>query len=111
MAEFGEFDFAFPFVVLKDAKPGECSNVVKALEDAPDAWLSAVDKEIEAADANQDWPFKARLAIVALHLGDPSLAEEMCELGPDPIERIIFIDEITSFHGDLVVRPSSIVRC
>ncbi len=103
LAEFGESDFVFPLAALKDASPGECSNIVRALEDAPDAWLSALDDQIKAADVNKDWPFKAKLAIVALHLGNLLPAEDMLEFEnrPDPIQRTVFIETLPNWHDDL----------
>jgi len=103
LAAFGEFNFAFPFADLKDASTGDCSNVVDALEDAPDAWLSALDDQIDAAGANEDWPFKARLAVVALHLGKLAPAEDMLEIAgrPDPTQRTVFIETFANWHGEL----------
>ena len=37
---------------------------------------------------------------MALHLGDLSLAQDMCRLRPDPIQRTIFIDQVASWQGD-----------
>jgi len=103
LAEFNELDFVFPFACLKDAKPGECTNAVRALNNTPDAWLSTLDDEIKAADANQDWLFKARLAVVALHLGKLSPAEDMLEFENrlDPIQRTVFIETLPNWHADL----------
>ncbi|MBC8875300.1 MAG: protein kinase [Planctomycetes bacterium] len=112
LAKFGESGFAFPFAYLKDAKPDECSNVVEALEDRPGTWLSALGESIEAADANQDWQFKARLAIVALHLGDTRPAEDMLEFinRPDPIQRTVFIETLPNWHADLKQLKQHVAR-
>ena len=77
--------------------------MVDALERAPDAWLSTLDDQIEAADANRGWPLKARLAIVALHLGKQAPAEDMLEFRerPDPIQRTVFIETFANWHADL----------
>jgi serine/threonine protein kinase/formylglycine-generating enzyme required for sulfatase activity len=103
LTAFGEPDLFFPFACLKDAKPGECSNVVRALQDAPSDWSSALEDQLEAAGANQDWSFKARLAVVALHLGNLAAAEDMLEFEkrPDPIQRTLFIETLTNCHADL----------
>ncbi len=103
LAEFGEVDTAFVISEIADASPEEVDNVVKALgrsKDKDDS-LAAVRETAAACDTDADWCFKARLAIVALHLGDSDLAADMCELRPDPIQRSTFIDECTSWHGDL----------
>jgi formylglycine-generating enzyme required for sulfatase activity/serine/threonine protein kinase len=103
LAAFGEFDCVFPFPGLNDASPGECSNIVRALEAGPETWLSALTDQIKAADAKQDWPFKARLAIVALYRGNRGPAEDMLEFvdRPDPIQRTVFIKTLPNWHVDL----------
>jgi len=103
LAGLDEFAFVFPFASIRDANLGECSNVIDALEDAPRTWLYVLNSEIDAADANQDWPFKARLAIVALHLGRKAPAEDMLEFErrPDPVQRTVFIETFANWHGDL----------
>jgi formylglycine-generating enzyme required for sulfatase activity len=103
LAAFGESDFAFPFDSLKDASPGECSNIVRALENAPEAWEIGLSDQIKAAHGKQDWLFKARLAIVALYQGDQGPAQGMLEFvgRPDPIQRTLFIETLPNWYGDI----------
>ena len=54
------------------------------------------------AEGKQDWRGKARVTIVALHLGFPYLAQEIFQLRPDPIQRAILIETFESWHGDAV---------
>jgi formylglycine-generating enzyme required for sulfatase activity len=58
-------------------------------------------QEAKSWSEKEDWRREARLAIVALHLGDTSIAEHMLNLRPDPIQRTIFIDTLPAWHGDL----------
>ena len=41
------------------------------------------------------------MAIVALHLGDASVARDMFQLRPDPIQRTLLIDTFPNWHGDV----------
>jgi len=43
------------------------------------------------------------MAVVALHLEDDGIAADMCRIDdrPDPIQRTIFIDEFSAWHGDV----------
>jgi len=103
LAAFGETDFTFPFASVKDASPGECSNIVRALQNAPEAWLLGLNHQIKAAHGKQDWLFKARLAIVALYLGKREPADDMLEFvgRPDPIQRTLFTETLPNWHSDL----------
>ena len=76
------------------------SNLVTALGDSRKDALEALHAAAVASEARKDWRLKQRLAIVALHLGDLSLAQDMCRLRPDPIQRTIFIDQVASWQGD-----------
>ena len=53
------------------------------------------------AESQKNWRHKARLAIVALHLGDATLTQDMCQLRPDPIQRTLFIEEFPRWHADV----------
>jgi serine/threonine protein kinase/formylglycine-generating enzyme required for sulfatase activity len=71
--------------------------------------LAAQPKEAEVANAGvldesleTLWRYKARLAMLSLQLGSPSLAADMCRLRPDPIQRTVFIDQGTSWCVDLL---------
>ena len=50
-------------------------------------------RQAEKAGKSKDWPQKARLAIIALYLGDSALARDMLQVEqrPDPVERTVFI--------------------
>ena len=60
-------------------------------------------KEAKAADAKKDWKLKFRLAIVALHLGDSSIAADVHQRDrTDPTQQTVFIHDVfPTWHGDL----------
>ncbi len=51
-------------------------------------------------------PFRARLAIILLELGDPSAAGRMLAAGPDPLDRYTFLHTFPLWHGDLHALPA-----
>ena len=53
--------------------------MVEALQDAPDHWRSELRSAIQTAEDIEDWTFKAKLVIVALHLGMMRPAQDMLE--------------------------------
>ncbi len=127
LAEYGEVDLDFLFSQIAHAPPAEANNIVTALGHAREASLKAV--QVQSAqckqaqydfrrrhddvggtgtqtqlheDSDRDLRLKARLAIVALHLGEHHIATEMCQNDRAiPIERTIFVDEFAAWHGDL----------
>ena len=76
----------------------ECANLVAALAMSHEAALQEIHR---VADAEPKAEIKARLATVALSLGDKALASGMCEFGPDPTQRTVFIAAFPAWHQDL----------
>ena len=70
-----------------DILPEECADIVGYLGASKESALDLVHDKAAVADSAQDWQHKARLAVVALHLGDASLGRDMCEPRPDPMHR------------------------
>ncbi len=101
LADYGDVQADFLIGQIKRATHGEATNMVTALGHAPEAALERIRSTAQACDKSGDWRYKARLAIVALHLGDQTLASTMCQLNPDPIQRTTFIDESSLWTGDL----------
>ena len=94
-----EVDFLVAQIPIASAN--EVENLVTALgHSRKDAALEALHAAAVASEAKKDWRLKQRLAVVAWHLGDLSLAQDMCRLRPDPIQRTIFIDQVASWQGD-----------
>jgi len=55
----------------------------------------------ESVGSDRNRTAKARLASVALSLGDATLSHEMCQLSADPTQRTAFISMFPTWHGDL----------
>ena len=77
----------------------ELPNLLTALQAAQAE--STVALETAIAQAGEDWSLRARLAVLALHLGRSEPAGELCALQEDPTSRTLFIDELRTWHGDL----------
>ena len=101
LAHFDDVRVDFLVSQIKDALPYEVDNFVSALNKSPSQSITAMKTEARAAESTKDWRYKARLSMVAMRLKEPSLAEEMCALSPDPVQRTWFIEECSSWHGDL----------
>lgn len=95
---------------IKYAPVNESKNLIHALKGDPTRANEALISASEVCDANADWSYKARLALVALHLGNEALAARMCRLSSDPIQRTTFIDELRSWHGDLAMLSNVVVN-
>jgi formylglycine-generating enzyme required for sulfatase activity len=103
-AEYGEIDVPFLVSQVRTAPVEEFDNLLTALVNARLPARSHCQAEIAAGLARQDWHAAARLAILALYLGEEGPALDMCRTDqrPDPIRRTIFVDEFQRWHGNLV---------
>ncbi len=87
---------------VANAPPSECQNMVDALVRRQEFALPQVLQRGEAAIESQRWTLAARLAILALHLGDTSLVAEMIAQRPDPIQRTMLINEAQRWQASLM---------
>jgi formylglycine-generating enzyme required for sulfatase activity/serine/threonine protein kinase len=103
LAAFGRVERDFLVESIATASPSECQNLIAALRPGKEAAVQAIMQQAEKADNSKDWPQKARLAIVALHLGEPALARDMLQVEhrPDPVQRTVFITTFSTWHGEL----------
>ena len=92
-------DILIPHV--EDASPDEIDNFVLALDRNRTEAVAALEKAARAAESHEKWRYKARLAMLALWMKSPTLAQQMCRLRPDPIQRTLFVEECSTWHGDL----------
>lgn len=100
LAKYGDVDVGYLINRISDAPAEEVDNLIIALEHAKETVLSSVRSAAEQTESG-DLGTRSRLAMVAIHLGDSSLARDMCQLRPDPIQRTCFIGELAKRHGDL----------
>jgi serine/threonine protein kinase/formylglycine-generating enzyme required for sulfatase activity len=103
MARYGQVDAPFLVSRIERSAPEEVDNFVAAFRRARQASLKAIHDLAKQAAAEKNWPVEARLAVVALHLEDDRVAGDMCRIDdrPDPIQRTIFIDAFSAWHGDV----------
>ena len=103
MAALGRVERDYLVESTAFARPAECRNLIAALRLDKEAAAQGLRRQAEKAGKSQDWPQKARLAIVALHLGESALARDMLQVEqrPDPVERTVFIKTFSTWHGDL----------
>ncbi len=98
LAHFGDVNVEFLVEQIATVAPREGENLTTALGQSTEVALETLREAAASAEVKEAWREKARLAITALHLGDLSLAQDMCKLRPDPIRRTIFIDEFPTWH-------------
>jgi serine/threonine protein kinase/formylglycine-generating enzyme required for sulfatase activity len=103
LAELGEVDVARLIAAIGAARPDECANLATALNYAKAEAVEALQVEVQKADAAQDYPLKARLAIVGMYLNEWASAADMTRIAgrTDLTQRTLFIHEFASWHGDL----------
>jgi formylglycine-generating enzyme required for sulfatase activity len=103
LAAYDEVDAEYLCSQIQRGAPEEVDNLSAALRQAREASLEAIRALAQDAASEQNWHLKTRLAVVALHLEDNRIANDMCRIEerPDPIQRTIFIDEFPVWHGDV----------
>ena len=102
-ASYGEVDHEFFLSLIEKVPDSECGNIASALVADPSKSRTELARAVQAADSEQDWKRKARLAIVALLIGEPEHAAAMLSATAEsnPIERATFIAEFVDWHADL----------
>ena len=101
MAHFGDVRIEFLVSQVEDAAPDHVDNFVAAFAADSSEAVSALETAALRAESEQNWNLKSRLAMLALHLEAPALASDMCRLRPDLVQRTWFIEECSTWHGDL----------
>jgi len=112
-----ELDTLISGLIAEETDPEEVDNIVVGLRANETESLAKITAAAAETSKSENWPIKARLAIVALHLGDPSLAAEMLRDGPatpgqafDPIQRTVFIREFGGWSGSIGTLASLLVN-
>lgn len=85
---------------ITTAPSEECRNLVAALAHSN---TSAVSELARRTNSASNPATRARYAILALHLGDPTPASRSLALREDPIDRTTFIHSCSAWHGNLAV--------
>lgn len=100
-AHFGDPDPQLLVGSIGTAASYEADNFVRALKTDTDNSLAAIRTAAAQTAGPDHWQALARLAIVALHLGDASLIEQVSAVREDPGQRTTLIREAAVWHGDL----------
>jgi len=100
LAHFDKADVDFLVEQIPLAAPIAMPNIAQSLENVREDSLAALRSAAVVSESKKDFRTESRLAIVALQLGDATLAEQMCRIDPDPIQRTVFIDTLPRWHGD-----------
>ena len=101
LASFGDVKVDLLVSQVATVSPDEIDNLVRVLDKSNGEAVSALEAAAQVAETHEDWRLKARLAMLALHLNVPGLATDMCQPRPDPIQRSLFVEECSTWHGDL----------
>jgi formylglycine-generating enzyme required for sulfatase activity len=101
LADSGQVEADAIAELIPAVADGECRQIVKGLANSPEAATKSLDQRFVATDPKGEAVVRARLAIVALHLGDSRRAVELCALGADPTPKRVFEETLAVWHGDL----------
>ena len=117
LAKFGQVNRPFLLEAIPTASGEEVDNLATALAHDQVSALQYLRAHAVAATLRKDWQHKTRLGILAMYLGDPSIAAEMLQGEPtsadpqpwDPIQQTMFIEYFSSWSGS-VEKLADVVR-
>ncbi len=103
LAGYGRLHMDYLCSEVEKASPSELNNFVTALNSSGKASLANIAALIQAAEAESNWRLKCRRSIIAMNMGIDRFGKEICQVHdrPDPIQRTIFIDEFSTWNGNL----------
>ena len=101
LAEFGEVETEFLVRNVATATDGECPNIVRALSGSRNVAVNLLHEYSEAASVSKDDKARARMAIVAMHLGDPRAAIDLCAIADNPTPRRLFEEALVAWNAGL----------
>lgn len=105
LARYGKVEIDFLVSSISTAPAAEVNNLASALAQSNSESIIALRRTARACDSDKNWARKQRLPVVALHMGDASIASDMCQLRPDQLQRLDFILSSPAWHGDLARLP------
>ncbi|HEV3025497.1 MAG TPA: serine/threonine-protein kinase, partial [Pirellulales bacterium] len=97
LAHLGKARHDFLLDAIVTAPAGECGNLVAALAHVKERALQELARRALSAE---DPETKARIAIIALQMGDPKPAQKALALGTDATDRTALIHGFAAWHGD-----------
>ena len=99
LAAFGDVRLKYLLDSAGTAPPRECANLVDALEHCRNVAIGPLVQSAVRAHADRNLRLKARLAVLLVQLGEPSVARDMFALEEDPAERTMLIESLSAWHG------------
>jgi len=100
LAQMGDVQAPFLVQQIETAPAGEVENLISALSRSRAESVRQIQfAAIRHSDPHSE--YTVRLAIVALHLGDFALADDLCKWRPDPVSRTKIIETVPNWHGEL----------
>lgn len=100
MAHFGSVDHQFLVSQLANLPAMEVENMVAALSLSKDESLEAIRTMAGSTNQNTPADLRYRLAIIALYLGDQSLAGEVCTFQNDATDCYAFVHRMSTWRSD-----------
>jgi len=109
LAHFDKLETSFLVEQIREANEAHSVNFINALahEATPEKQLRT-NFDATSSDTPADRSYRARLAIIALQLGDDTLALDLCANEADPTERTTLIATVPVWTGDLTKLVTSI---
>jgi formylglycine-generating enzyme required for sulfatase activity len=101
LADYGQVEADAITELIPAVADGECRLIVKCLANSPDAAKKALEQRFVASDPKGEAVVRARLAIVALYLGDSRRAVELCALAANPTPKRVFEETLAAWHAEL----------
>jgi len=113
LANYGQLEAEYLVAEIDAIAEADTRNFVNALQANPAASLASLKAEALKCIDKPSWRRKARLAIVALGLGNTDLALDVStfENRPDPEQRTLFTDEFRRWNVDLKVVLAAVQDC
>ena len=103
LADYGQVHMDYLCSQVEYASPSDLNNFVTAIKSSGQTSLANIARLVLAAEAESNLRLKSRRSIIALNMGIDQFANEICQVRdrPDPIQRTIFIDEFSTWNGNL----------
>jgi serine/threonine protein kinase len=103
LSQYGHLDVDYLISRIDDISESDTGNYITALSYNASVALGVIQVAAAKCPDKSMWRRKAKLAIVALNLGDALLASDMCAIEdrPDPEQRTLFIDEFPRWENHL----------
>lgn len=101
LAHLGHVEADFMVSMVGESTRLEVDNFHTAFRQKKSKSILALQEAFQSIETEGHWRQMARIAILALQLGEPSLVHQMCRHLPDPIRQTMLVDEFATWCGDI----------